>query len=261
MLAAALVVSSCVITPQSTVHDWARVVDGDTIDVVVDGVLERVRLVGIDAPERGECGADEAARLLAGLLDAGEIRLESDTSDRDTFGRLLRYVWAGEVFVNEMLVEEGLAIARRYPPDTRLSGRLESAQLRAQDARRGIWSGGLCGSGTPASIEVSDLEPDPPGDDTLDLNGEWVEFTNTGTGPVELTGWSVRDESSSNRYHFPPGFALSPGGAVRLHTGCGVDTATALYWCNEGSAVWNNHGDTVFLLDPAGDLVTSRRYP
>jgi micrococcal nuclease len=249
------------------VHDPAQgwrvtaVVDGDTIEVSAGGVVERVRLIGIDAPERGECGADEAALLLARLLEGAVVRLESDTSDRDAFARLLRYVWTDDRLVNEVMVEEGLAIARRYPPDTLLSGRLESAQQRAQDAGLGIWSGGLCGDGAGASIEISDLQPDPPGDDTLNLNGEWVEFTNTGTERVVMTGWSVRDESSSNRYGFPPGFSLPAGGVVRLHTGCGEDTPTSLYWCSPDAAVWNNDGDTVFLRDPAGDLVASRRYP
>ena len=52
--------------------------------------------------------------------------------------------------------------------------------------------------------------------------------------------------------------ALAPGASVAVHTGCGRPTATDLYWCNEGSAVWNNSGDTAFLLDPAGNIAASR---
>jgi hypothetical protein len=48
---------------------------------------------------------------------------------------------------------------------------------------------------------------------------------------------------------------------VRLRTGCGVDGTADLYWCESGSAVWNNAGDTVFVLDPNGNIVATRSYP
>ena len=47
---------------------------------------------------------------------------------------------------------------------------------------------------------------------------------------------------------------------MTVHTGCGADTGTDLFWCNEGSAVWNNDGDTAFLLDPRGNVVDTRTY-
>ena len=53
---------------------------------------------------------------------------------------------------------------------------------------------------------------------------------------------------------------LEPGASVTLFTGCGIDTATERYWCNEDSAVWNNSGDTVFLYDPAGNTVVTESY-
>ena len=56
----------------------------------------------------------------------------------------------------------------------------------------------------PVSVEI-DLHPDAAGDDNANLNDEWVRFTNTGAVPCpDLAGWTVRDESSSNRYTFPP---------------------------------------------------------
>jgi hypothetical protein len=45
-----------------------------------------------------------------------------------------------------------------------------------------------------------------------------------------------------------------------VFTGCGQDTGDELYWCNTGSAIWNNSGDTAFLLDPAGNVVYSYAY-
>jgi micrococcal nuclease len=236
------------------------VIDGDTIDVRIGDTVERLRLIGIDAPERLECGAEEAAALLIEIVGGTEVYLEADTSDRDVFGRLLRYVWIGDMLVNEALVESGLAIARRYPPDLAHTERLEEAQIRAQGAAVGLWSGAQCGTAQELPVVISTINYDAPGDDNHNLNGEWVEFTNTGDEPFDLGGWAVRDESSRHRYPFPAGFVLAPGATVRLHTGCGADTTLYLYWCNTGSAVWNNTGDTVFVLDPAGNIAVSRSY-
>ena len=84
-------------------------------------------------------------------------------------------------------------------------------------------------------------------------------FTNASTEPIDLAGWTVADESASNRYEFGD-VVLDPGAAVTLRTGCGTDTETEVYWCNTGSAVWNNDGDTVFLRDIAGNVVAFRTY-
>lgn len=236
------------------------VTDGDTLRVVLGGVNEALRLIGINAPERGECLATEATQRLADLVGAGTVRLESDTSDRDDYGRLLRYVHVGDVLVNETLVREGLALAHRYQPDTARAVQLEAAQTAAERARAGMWDPTACGTPTAARIEIGRIHYDAAGDDSLNLNDEWVEFVNRATAPVDLSGWSVKDESESHRYHFPAGFRIPGEGAIRLHSGCGEDGANRLYWCHQGSAVWNNSGDTVVVVDPSGNVVASRSY-
>jgi micrococcal nuclease len=256
----AALVTGCVSQPAAISATVLFVIDGDTIEVFLEGRNDRLRLLGIDAPELGECGYHEARSALVDLVDGIDVRLEADVSDRDQFGRLLRYVWVGDVLVNEVLVSQGAAIARRYPPDTALAQRLETAQTEARAAARGLWSEDMCGPVASMSLEISAINYDAPGDDNLNLNGEWIEIANVGAVRVDLTGWAVKDESSTNRYLFSRGFGLDPGVTVRLHTGCGADTATAIYWCNTGSAVWNNSGDTVFLLDPAGNIALSRSY-
>lgn len=236
------------------------ITDGDTLRVLVDGENEPLRLIGINAPEGGECMAPEAALRLGELMEGGPIRLESDVSDRDQFGRLLRYVYVGQMFVNEALVREGLAIARRYEPDTARAAALESAQAAAEADGVGMWAPDACGAASTGTIEIGHIRYDADGNDNDNLNDEWVEFSNPGSSALDLTGWSVKDESASHRYYFPSGFSLGAGSTVRLHTGCGDDTASALYWCNRGSAVWNNGGDTVFVLDPNGNIVVSESY-
>ena len=236
-----------------------EVVDGDTFEVAIDGMNETVRLIGIDAPENGECMSDEAAAALEELVHPG-VRLVPDVNDRDQYGRLLRYVEAGDVFVNEELVRRGLALARAYPPDTARQARLSDAQEEAKDASRGIWDPAACGPAATADVEVSNINADAPGNDNENLNGEWIELTNRGAVDLDLTGWVVRDESASHRFPLPAGFVLDAGATVRLYTGCGEPSDSSLYWCMQGSAVWNNDGDTVFLLDANGNIVVSRQY-
>jgi micrococcal nuclease len=126
--------------------EW--VVDGDTIDVTVDGREERVRLIGIDTPESVahdrpvECFGPEAKARLAELLPAGtEVRLERDVEARDRFGRLLAYVFrsADDAFVNRLLVAEGYAESRPFEPNLARQGELDRAEDDARQAGRGLW--------------------------------------------------------------------------------------------------------------------------
>ena len=83
-----------------------RVVDGDTVEVSREGVVERVRLLGIDTPERDQCGYDEATALVTGLVTGREVTLVVGSSDdRDRYDRLLRFV---EVTVDGAVVDVGL---------------------------------------------------------------------------------------------------------------------------------------------------------
>lgn len=254
-------------TTEALPRGWAsgqvvQVVDGDTISVrLEDGDVERVRLIGINSPESGECFASEATRGLERLIAGELVYLESDESDRDQFDRLLRYVWTTSGFhVNALLVENGLAIAREYPPDTARATELGAAQSSARSATQGLWAPDACGAGTPSDVRILHIEYDAPGDDNINLNGEWVEIRNSDSVPIDLSDWTLKDESSSHRYSFPGGFALDPGEVVRVFTGCGNDSLDELYWCSSGSAVWNNAGDTGFLLDSQGSIVHSFAY-
>lgn len=121
-----------------------QVVDGDTIGVEIADGRERVRIIGINAPEQGECLADEATALLRDLVDGEEVDLVTDRSDRDRFGRLLRYVEVDGLDAGAELVEAGLAVARRYPPDTARSDGYAALQRGAADSGRGLWASGPC---------------------------------------------------------------------------------------------------------------------
>ena len=123
--------------------DTARVVqviDGDTI--VIEGGY-RVRYIGIDTPEiypSMEAFGTEAWQANRKLVEGKEVRLERDVSERDKYGRLLRYVWVDNTLVEAELVRQGLARAKAYPPDTKYQDYLEQAETEAMEAGRGMWA-------------------------------------------------------------------------------------------------------------------------
>jgi micrococcal nuclease len=116
-----------------------RVIDGDTI-VLSNG--EYVRYIGIDTPEMNpeEPFAREATQANRDLVEHKTVRLEKDTSETDRYGRLLRYVYVDDKFVNLELVHLGLAEAKAYPPDTNHQLVLDAAEVEARLAGRGMWA-------------------------------------------------------------------------------------------------------------------------
>ncbi len=119
-------------------------------------------------------------------------------------------------------------------------------------------SGDGGGGGSGGEIAVDLINADAAGDDTTNLNDEYVVFENIGTATLDLTGWSVEDEAAKT-YTFPDSFTLDPAAQVTLHSGSGTDSSTDLYW-GRSSAVWNNTGDTVFVYDDQGAEVLARTY-
>jgi micrococcal nuclease len=235
--------------------------DGDSFLVErADGNEARVRLLGINAPERGECLAGEARAVLSDLLDAGDVVLERDISDRDQFGRLLRYAFADGQFVNQALVERGLALAGSFEPDVAHQDALDAAEDSAQAAGVGQWDPNACGPAASTAVRIVRTAGDPPGPDGADLNGEYIVVGNTGPESVDLTGWVLRDSSSQNRFMFPAGFTLGPGDEVTVRTGSGQDSGDTLFWGRSGP-VWDNDGDTAFLVDPRGNVVSHADVP
>jgi endonuclease YncB( thermonuclease family) len=118
------------------------VVDGDTVDVTVDGRQETVRYIGIDTPERGQPGYQAAMDANAALLGTGDLFLVADTSDRDRYGRLLRCIYTPDgQMVNREMIAQGWAQPVEYPPDTRYAADLRAAAVEAANAGLGFWGG------------------------------------------------------------------------------------------------------------------------
>lgn len=140
--------------PALTQARLSRVIDGDTIDVVMGGQTVRVRLIGMDTPETNGapiCYGQEATARTQQLIDAasGKLWLEKDVSETDRYGRLLRYVWltpssgsAVGKMLDEQLVVDGYAQVSTFPPDVKYVDRFVVAERAAKAARRGLW--GAC---------------------------------------------------------------------------------------------------------------------
>lgn len=94
-----------------------RAIDGDTIEVVVDGRVERVRYIGMNAPEIGESGFHAATEANRQLVAGKTVTMKRDKTNRDKYGRLLRYVWVDRTFVNAKLVRMGKATVMVVAPN------------------------------------------------------------------------------------------------------------------------------------------------
>jgi len=118
-----------------------KVIDGDTLDLNND---ERIRMSGINTPETGECYYQEAKEKLAGLVLNKKVYLETDRSNEDKYGRLLRYIYLNEtelVFVNGVLVEGGFArVYDKYKSDTKRYNELKKIEDIAKENNIGVWN-------------------------------------------------------------------------------------------------------------------------
>lgn len=118
-----------------------NIVDGDTIDVVINGTTYRVRYILIDTPERGDNYFNEATEANRQLVGGKIVYLQKDVSETDRFGRLLRYIYLDDgTFVNAEMVRRGLAVLSTYPPDVSKEAEIRAAQQQAVAAEVRIWS-------------------------------------------------------------------------------------------------------------------------
>lgn len=128
---------------------YVRDVDGDTIDVTIDGQRERVRLIGIDTPETKkpntpvQCFGHEASNYTSSLLSKGaSLYLERDVVARDDYGRLLAYVYRADdgLFVNLDVIAGGYARPLTIPPNVAHTDQFVEAARAAERANLGLWS-------------------------------------------------------------------------------------------------------------------------
>ncbi len=240
-------------TPGRLVHAF----DGDSMEVEVDGRTEEIRLVGINAPEGDECFGDEARDALIDLIaDRDLVLVKGSRDDIDQYGRFLRHVYVDDENVNGRMLADGDAVTLQG--DHRYNHEFVEIGNLAAEAELGMWAPDACGPAPPPGAMISGVEHDPPGPDDERLNDEYVVIANEGSKPLNLAGWTLRDESSRNRYSFRD-INLKPGETVTVRTGCGEDRSDTVFWCSERS-IWSNDGDTVILQDRHGNVAARRTY-
>lgn len=130
--------SAPITTPSATFAKVTRVIDGDTI--VID-TGEHVRYIGIDTPEveTNECFATEASEINKNLVLGKTVRLEKDVSDIDKYGRLLRYVFVDDDFINNELIKNGSARVETIKPDIKYESEFVTWQKFAKQNNLGLW--------------------------------------------------------------------------------------------------------------------------
>lgn len=126
-----------------------RVIDGDTIEVSLNRRNRRVRYVGINTPERDEPCSNAATAANRRLVGGRSVTLVRDTEDTDRYGRLLRYIYVGDVLVNEVLVRDGFAENFVWEPNTRFADRFRALEAEARAAGRGCHPTGVFDDGDP----------------------------------------------------------------------------------------------------------------
>jgi endonuclease YncB( thermonuclease family) len=236
-----------------------EVVDGDTIKVLVAGEMLKLRYIGIDTPEMSAADGAAARAQNIALVSGRTVRLEQDVSATDPYGRLLRYVWVGDLLVNAELVRLGYARAVAYPPDTKNQAQFAALQAEAQAARRGLWAKT---APTPAAghalVQITGMRRD--GAISPNEPDEYVEITNQGAMAQDLTGWrldSERGAASGQVFHFPAGFVMRPRQVCRVYTDEVHPEWCGLSFGYRRSGVWNNNEpDAAVLYDNEGTLVS-----
>ena len=240
-----------------------KVIDGVNIEVDLDGEIVPVRYIGVDLLEFGD-DASIWQRMMEKnqeMVGGKSVLLIKDRSETDSSGRLLRYVLAGGDFVNLEMVSTGYAVAASAPPNQSCDAMFLEAQEQAVVAQVGLWAPAptstrvLLPSPTPTPLTTGPMliglivnrgtpwqEPD-----------EFVEVLNDGTEPIQLKGWTLRDEES---YTFTfPSFVLGPGEHCRVYTNLYSPTTCGFSFFRQ-SPIWDDDADCAYLQDPLGETIS-----
>lgn len=155
-------------SPQKT-YSVVRIVDGDTIDVSIDGKVDRLRMIGINTPETVdprkpvECFGVEASNKAKSFLSGKKVSLESDTSqgERDKYDRLLRYIFLEDgTNLNLLMIKQGYAYEYTYGVPYKYQSEFKKAQAEAIDGKIGLW-GDVCQTQNTTQSDNKTSTPTP----------------------------------------------------------------------------------------------------
>lgn len=256
--------------PDNTQRDLAilvRVIDGDTIEVVVNGQTQRVRYIGMDTPESGDPYFTEATNANENLIAGQTLTLIKDVSETDRYGRLLRYVFVGDdVFVNYELVKQGYAQIATYPPDVACQQYYLEAETQARELALGLWGFSQVIPTSPPATSAPQPQPGKVVIDYILYDGavarvesdEYIVIKNTGSSAVDITNWRINADDPGQDFYFPA-FTLQPGQVCRVYTN-EIHPETCGFSFGINKAIWANAGDCGHLYDASGAEVDTYCY-
>ncbi len=220
----------------------SRIIDGDTLEIKSG---EKIRLLGINTPEKGEKYYEEAKDFLNKSIFNKTIELEFSKDKYDKYKRVLAYVYLKEENLNLEIVRNGFA--NPYFPSGKdihynkfILAWNECINKNLNLCRKSEDKCSLC-------IELKNF----------DYRKEEIVFYNKCNFSCDLTGWNIKDEGRK-KFVFE-NFILGNKKEVRIKTGNGTNSESRLFWKDE-TYVWTRTGDTLFLRDKEGDLVLEKRY-
>lgn len=170
-VAAVATTSTSTVAEQTIWYRVERVVDGDTLDILMNGKKERVRLIGLDTPEvvdprkTVQCFGKEASEKAKQILNGASVRIETDPSQglRDKYGRLLAYIFPETSYdapmygrtlerhtlsFNEYMIAEGYGHEYTYRLPYKYQREFKAAERSAREARKGLWAPDACAGNT-----------------------------------------------------------------------------------------------------------------
>lgn len=230
-----------------------KVYDGDTV-TLENG--DKVRLRWVNTPEKRppEPFWEEAQRLAERLVLGRTVRLAVTGEDaRDGYGRIVAGLHNGRQDLSLELLRQGYGHLFIIPPEPASLDAMLAAQKQARENRRGIWSTDRY----RGTLHITSFHADARGDDTQNVNGEYLRVCNVTTNPVDLDGYVLRQEGGES--FTLPRMVLPAGYTVLIHSGRGLhqrDVAEQMHiYLGLPTPLWDNKHSEATLLDPNGEVV------
>lgn len=267
-----------------------RVVDGDTVEVEFEnGEVDTIRMIGVDTPETiasnedpAEYGIPDTTQGRDWLLNWGEkaksfaqdeladtqVRVVTDPQgdERGSYGRLLAYIYVGEMNFNRKLIAQGYA--RRYD-DSSFTLRSEFGTLEeeAQADNRGLWA--FEGEATPTpppedggdgQLAIVTVHADAAGNEYENLDDEYIVFENTGSSALDISGYVVSFGIDDDQtYTIPDGTEIAAGDELTLRVGDGPRVESGDLVVGSETPWLNNDGETIIVRND-GQVVEKYAY-
>lgn len=226
----------------------SKVIDGDTIELANGDII---RLIGIDAPEKTQLHYRDAIEQLK-EIEGKAIRMEKDATNKDRYGRYLRYVFLDDHFVNLELVQNGLVYAYIVSPDKKYEKEILEAENVARSNGIGVWDR----SEYSDCVTLESFHYNAKGEDNKNLLDEFFVVENSCGKDLKTDGWTARN--TFNTYKIPEsGFPEKT--KLKIVSGKGNKT-DGVAFISSDRPIWNNKGDVLYLRDADGRVILEKSY-